>query len=276
MSKRSQDEIVKEGKVESPKKVAASAEVHLPYNIVVVDIEGTTTPISFVHDVLFPYVTNHVEDFLKEKWGNLELEEKVEALRTQADKDIAENVKDAVAILPKDHADAKAVRDSVTANIRWQVKADRKIGALKSFQGFMWRFAYESGKVKGSVFDDVLPVMKQWKSHGFKLYVYSSGSIEAQKLLFGYSDKGDLLHYFSGHFDTTIGSKLEVSSYTKIASSILPPSASSSSILFLSDNPLEIAAAKAVGYKVPEGAKIKVPVIETFDQAVEGDAVNAL
>ncbi|KAJ3115221.1 Enolase-phosphatase E1 [Phlyctochytrium bullatum] len=256
--KRKADDVTeKNGEVDASRKKHA-AEVSLPYKVVVVDIEGTTTPISFVHDVLFPYVSNNIDEFLSENWGATELEEKVQVLREQAAKDVKEGVAGAVAILPKDHADVDALKKSIADNIRWQVKADRKIGALKSFQGYMWRFAYESGKVKGSVFDDVVPVLDAWIKKGLKVYVYSSGSIEAQKLLFGYSEKGDILDRFSGHFDTTIGSKLEPSSYEKIADTILADAASSqpdkalekSSILFLSDNPVEIAAAKSVGYRV--------------------------
>ncbi|KAJ3203647.1 Enolase-phosphatase E1, partial [Dinochytrium kinnereticum] len=259
-----------------------------------------------------------------------------------AAKDVEDGVEGVVVVLPRDHGDVEEVRGSVVGNVRWQVEKDRKVGALKAFQGFMWRFAYESGKVKGSVFDDVVPVLDLWRSRGIKVYVYSSGSVEAQKLLFGYSDKGDILDRFSGHFDTTIGSKLSPKSYTSIHASIHPPegrthlvsstpkkssSSSSSSkqspyptllpptttttttssktpappspstILFLSDNPLEIDAAAEAGFRVAvvrrkgnaevesggvgwavvgEGRR-RVRVVESFWEVVrEGEVVREL
>ncbi|KAJ3108748.1 Enolase-phosphatase E1 [Phlyctochytrium planicorne] len=288
-------------------EVMEDAEKALPYKVVVVDIEGTTTPISFVHDVLFPHVTTHIETFLNAHWGEPELESKIEALRTQfgmgmldadkreskAEEDVKNNVEGIVPILDST-ATPEDLKKSIAENIRWQMSIDRKIGALKSFQGYMWRFAYEDGSVKGSVFEDVVPVLEFWKSKNIPVYVYSSGSVEAQKLLFGFSEKGDLLAHFSGHFDTAIGSKLAPASYTAIATSI---SHGASDILFLSDNVLEIAAAKKVGFKAAvmfrkgnkevervegkpgravvkvEGGEdgVEVNVVEEFWETVKGD-----
>jgi enolase-phosphatase E1 len=156
-------------------------------------------------------------------------------------------MQDAVLVLmesstvPKDEA-----IDSIVKNITWQMDMDRKIGALKAFQGFMWKSAYTSGKIQGVVYDDVIAALKHWKDHEKKIYIYSSGSIAAQKLLFQYSDHGNLLSFFDGHFDTTIGLKTVKESYTNISKQIeLKPS----EILFLTDNILECRAAREAGFQ---------------------------
>ncbi|RKO94389.1 2,3-diketo-5-methylthio-1-phosphopentane phosphatase [Blyttiomyces helicus] len=261
-----------------------------PYTTVVLDIEGTTTPITFVHDVLFPHVLARLDAFLIESWADDECYEKVDALRIQAEKDVAENVPGAVPVLPAT-APADDVRRSVVANVRWQMGIDRKIGPLKALQGYMWRSAYESGEIKGVVYDDVVPALERWTSSlGLDVYIYSSGSVEAQKLLFGWSEKGNLLKYFKGHFDTAIGLKVEPVSYTRIAQEIGREPAS---ILFLSDNVKEIDAALLAGYQaaiafrpgnaplpghpagsaapltIPLGPAEDVQVVETFDQVFE-------
>ncbi|KAI8819682.1 HAD-like domain-containing protein [Fimicolochytrium jonesii] len=214
-----------------------------PYSTVIVDIEGTTTPITFVHDVLFPYVLTNLEPFLAENWELEECQAKTQQIYEQSLEDSA--LAQVPVLNPKEHP-AGAVRHSVVENVRWQMSADRKTGPLKSLQGYMWRSAYETGKIKGSVYDDVVPAFEAWKQKGLDIYVYSSGSVEAQKLLFGWSEKGDLLKFFKGHFDTNIGMKVEASSYTKIASEI---SKDPATILFLSDNVREIEAAITAGFQ---------------------------
>ncbi|KAG0039472.1 Enolase-phosphatase E1 [Podila clonocystis] len=217
----------------------------LPYEAVVSDIEGTTTPIVFVKENLFPYVTIKLPEFLKRNWATEEMKTAIEALRVQAAKDIADGLAEATPIAVESaEISADKVQQDVIACIGWQMKADRKIGALKAFQGYMWKEGYANGDLKGEIYPDVVPSFEQWKAEGKKLYIYSSGSIPAQKLLFGFSQSGDLLHYFAGHYDTTIGQKIEAESYTKIAKDIgLEPS----KILFLSDNIHEIVAAKKAG-----------------------------
>ncbi|KAF9113397.1 hypothetical protein BGX27_001627 [Mortierella sp. AM989] len=226
---------------------AAATEAIQPYDAVVSDIEGTTTPIVFVKDNLFPYVTSKLPEFLKRNWSSEEMKSAIEALRAQAAKDVADGLPDATLIETESaEAIADKIQQDVIASIGWQMKADRKIGALKAFQGYMWREGYANGDLKGEIYKDVIPAFDQWKKEEKKLYIYSSGSIAAQKLLFKFSEKGDLLHYFSGHYDTTIGPKVEAESYTKIASDIgLNPNR----ILFLSDNIHEIVAAKKAGFQ---------------------------
>ncbi|KAF9429507.1 Enolase-phosphatase E1 [Podila epigama] len=227
-------------------KDATHATLHA-YDVIVSDIEGTTTPIVFVKENLFPYVTSGLPEFLKRNWGTEEMNSAIEALRVQAAKDIADGLTEATPIAVESaDVTAEKVQQDVIASIGWQMRADRKIGALKAFQGYMWKEGYANGNLKGELYSDVIPAMDQWKSEGKKIYIYSSGSIAAQKLLFGYSQSGDLLHYFAGHYDTTIGQKVNAESYTKIAADI---DVDPSKILFLSDNIHEIVAAKKAGFQ---------------------------
>ncbi|GBB87458.1 hypothetical protein RclHR1_13920009 [Rhizophagus clarus] len=220
------------------------------YKCVLLDIEGTTTPISFVHDRLFSYVKNNLVNFLNENWNSLELQEQIQLLREQAMKDVNNNVSDAILVPEKQQEGEKTnedeIKKAIIQNIQWQMTINRKIGALKSFQGFMWKSGYESGELKGELFDDVLVALKKWKENGIKIYIFSSGSISAQQSLFKNSDKGNLSEYIDGYFDTSIGSKTEKSSYVNIAKEIqFEPK----DILFLSDSVKEIISAKSVCYQ---------------------------
>ncbi|KAL1918686.1 uncharacterized protein VTP21DRAFT_2708 [Calcarisporiella thermophila] len=216
------------------------------YDVVVLDIEGTTTPITFVHDCLFPYVLENIEEFLEKNWGTDELKHYIRLLREQAEKDVEEKMENALPIPLETDTNSAQVKRAVIDCIRWQMSIDRKIGALKSFQGYMWKSAYNSGSLKGVIYNDVVPALEKWREQGKKIYIYSSGSVPAQKLLFGYSDKGDLLHYFSGHYDTSIGLKVERESYEKIAKDI---GINPTRILFVSDNIHEIVAANEAGFQ---------------------------
>ncbi|CAO3672615.1 unnamed protein product [Rhizopus microsporus] len=243
------------------------------YDTVVLDIEGTITPITFVHETLFPYVTSGLKAFLDCVWDSPELKDQIELLRKQAKQDVDDKLPEASLIPTEAEASPEEIKSSVIKNINWQMKADRKIGALKSFQGYMWKEGYESGELRGVIYDDVLPRLDQWIAEGKKIYIYSSGSVPAQKLLVGFSTKGDLSKYFSGYFDTKIGLKIEPESYKKIAQEI---NKECSSILFVSDNIKEIVAANEVGYQVvisdrpgnaPLGDESKAfKIITSFDQ----------
>lgn len=213
---------------------------------VLLDIEGTTTPITFVKDILFPYIQDNVEEYLQKRWHEEECQEDVRQLRLQAEKD--GGLKGFVPI-PSDagHGAELQVIKGVVDNVHWQMSLDRKTTALKQLQGHMWRSAYATGKVKGEVYDDVAPALKEWKAADMKLYIFSSGSVEAQKLLFGHSIEGDLLEFFHGHFDTTIGSKVESESYRRIAEKI---GCSPENILFLTDITKEAEAAREAGVHV--------------------------
>lgn len=209
---------------------------------VLLDIEGTTTSISFVKDVLFPFVRHNLKSYLKTNWGDAELEDDVAALRIQVKNDL-ENGK-AVTEIPIT-AEEDAIQSAVVKNVSEQMDEDRKTTALKQLQGHMWRRAYTSEEIHGHLYDDVLSFFRHWQQKlGKKIYIYSSGSIEAQKLLFQFSNEGNLLEYISGHFDTTTGSKIQAASYVSIANQIDMPL---DKIAFFTDVVKEAVAAKEAG-----------------------------
>jgi enolase-phosphatase E1 len=195
---------------------------------ILTDIEGTTTPIAFVHEVLFPYARARLAQFCAEHRAE---EEVAAALKEARDLD--------------GHSDFD-FDQTVALLLRW-MDEDRKAGPLKTLQGLIWRKGYEEGVLKGQVYEDAVALLECWHSQGRKLFVYSSGSEDAQKLIFGHSDKGDMKSLFSGFFDTRVGAKIERSSYEAIAKAVgIAPG----NILFLSDLPAEIIAAKSAGLQV--------------------------
>ncbi|XP_012216839.1 enolase-phosphatase E1-like isoform X2 [Linepithema humile] len=208
---------------------------------VLVDIEGTTTSISFVKETLFPYVRQNLKNYIETKWEVEEFKQDYEKLKEQAKKDEEDKLDGFVAIAGDKPEEEK---DSLLKNILWQMDNDRKTGALKQLQGHMWREAYETGAVKAHVYEDVPKAFELWTNDARKIYVYSSGSVEAQKLLFGHSINGDLLKYFSGFFDTEVGAKQECDSYKNILSKI---DEKPSNVVFLTDVVKEAAAAKEAG-----------------------------
>ncbi|XP_078000767.1 enolase-phosphatase E1-like [Glandiceps talaboti] len=237
----------------SPKKRSSSSSDSLLEDIkaILLDIEGTTTPIVFVKNVLFPYIRENVCEYIKTHWDEEECQQDVLELRKQAEADTKAKIEGVVAIpdledSKDDEEKMKTVQDAITKNVLWQMDSDRKTTGLKQLQGHMWRASYQTGQVKGEVYDDVVPAIKQWISEDRKVYIYSSGSIEAQKLLFGHSDKGDLLELFSGHFDTTIGSKVEKGSYQNISKDI---GIKKEEMLFLTDVTREARPATLAGMK---------------------------
>ncbi len=195
---------------------------------ILTDIEGTTTSVSFVYDVLFPYFRENMQKVRT----MLHLPE-VQAI-------FRETIRLAQETENKIIATEEEVIETL---IRWS-NEDKKITPLKDLQGILWKEAYETGIIKGHVYDDVAPALKAWKDAGLQLGVFSSGSIAAQKLIFGYSVSGDLTPYFSAYFDTTTGGKREVETYNKISQELkIQPS----EILFLSDIVEELEAAQQAG-----------------------------
>lgn len=193
---------------------------------VVTDIEGTTTDLSFVKDVLFPYAVENLPDYVQEN------EDDISALL------------DAV---KKEERNPELTLEEVIEVLLRYIEEDQKVTPLKELQGLIWEEGYKAGELKGHVYDDALECLKDWHKSGIKLYVYSSGSIHAQKLLFGNTEKGDLNGLFDGNFDTATGPKKEAESYTKIIAEI---GFSAENILFLSDCVEEIDAAAKAGMNV--------------------------
>ncbi|HIK37752.1 MAG: acireductone synthase [Geminocystis sp.] len=192
---------------------------------ILTDIEGTTSSISFVHEVLFPYAYNKMGDFLRENWN--------EPLVQKAVIQVAEleNLSD-------------YNPEVITSILRAWIKEDRKITPLKDLQGMIWEEGYNNGDFQSHVYQDAYEKLTQWHQENIPLYVYSSGSVQAQKLFFSHTTFGDLLYLFSGFFDTNIGSKKETKSYQRIAESLqIPPQ----QIIFLSDVLAEVDSASAAG-----------------------------
>ena len=195
-----------------------------PVSAVLTDIEGTTSAIAFVKETLFPFAERALDAFL-------------DAHGTEPD---------VAACLEAARQAAQPGEEPRAALRRWMAE-DAKIGPLKTLQGLIWRDGFLSGEVTGHLWPDVAPCLRAWSRAGLGLFVYSSGSVAAQKLLFGHSVAGDLAGLFGGFFDTAIGGKREAASYAAIARALhWPPG----EILFLSDVAEELDAAAAAGLQV--------------------------
>jgi len=210
--------------------------------IVLCDIEGTTTDIAFVKDVLFPYARDNCKDFLMAHFEEPEIQEIINDL-------VELSIKDGKPIEKSE--DKTAFVDSIVANVHQQISEDRKTKELKALQGKIWKVGYENGSIKGHVYDDVPTAFEMWqRMTGHVIYIYSSGSVEAQKLLFKYSVKGNLLSYIWGHFDTNIGHKQEAQSYKNIVKEIQKVlKIEADDVFFLTDIPNEAIAAKEAGMR---------------------------
>uniref|UniRef100_A0ACD5X197 Uncharacterized protein n=1 Tax=Avena sativa TaxID=4498 RepID=A0ACD5X197_AVESA len=216
---------------------------------VVLDIEGTTTPISFVADVLFPYARANVRAYLTDTYRTRQTTDDVALLRAQIDQDLADGVPGAVPVPPPPAPDEEAI-DALVANVEAMIDADRKLPALKQLQGRVWRLGFDSGEIRGLVYDDVAEALARWHGTGvIRSYIYSSGSREAQRLIFGNTQEhGDLRRYLSAFFDTSVGGKRESRSYYEIWQTLGVDSPSQ--ILFLTDVYQEATAARDAGFEV--------------------------
>jgi enolase-phosphatase E1 len=196
---------------------------------ILTDIEGTTSSVSFVYDGLYPYFMQNIRSFLA-----------IHSSRT----DLLGPVADVRDTVLREEAKLIPQEDVASTLIEW-TENDRKHGALKAIQGAVWRLAYEKGEIRGHIYEDVPPALERWKQSGLSMGVYSSGSVEAQKLIFAFSVLGDLEHFFSDHFDTGTGPKREAPSYSKIRQKLGIPA---DEILFLSDTEAELDAAGKAGF----------------------------
>ncbi len=197
--------------------------------VILTDIEGTTSSIAFVKDVLFPYSRAALPGF-------------VEARRQEPE---IRRWLDAVALELGRQGDAEADEAAVQQLLAW-IDEDRKHTALKAIQGLLWQEGYALGEYRAHVYADALTALMHWKNAGHELFVYSSGSVPAQKLFFAHSDAGDMTPLFSGYFDTEIGGKREAASYRHIAADI---GVAESNLLFLSDVVEELDAARNAGLR---------------------------
>jgi len=209
---------------------------------ILLDIEGTTSPIDFVFEVLFPYARLHLEEYLKRKAGSKELELDLLQLREEHVKDLAE------ALAPPEWIDAPpdAQMQSVARYVFWLMDRDRKSPGLKSLQGKIWQEGYLKGELKSQVFPDVPPALKDWKEKNLDVRIFSSGSVLAQRLLFANTEAGDLSGFLNGYFDTNIGPKTSAESYRRIAAEF---HLAAPQVLFVSDVIKELDAASSLGMK---------------------------
>ena len=201
--------------------------LHFACEAVVTDIEGTTGSIAFVRDVLFPYADRHLESYVRSN--------RSDALTQSV---LAETARIA-SLSPED--DARLI-----AELRAWIAQDRKETPLKTLQGAIWAAGYADGSLLGHVYADAAAALRAWHERGIKIFVYSSGSVAAQKLLFRHSIEGDLTPLFSGYFDTTSGAKRDSKSYERIANEIGLPAGR---VLFLSDIADELDAAREAGFR---------------------------
>jgi enolase-phosphatase E1 len=208
---------------------------------VVLDIEGTTTPVSFVHDVLFPYARAHLRAHIDAHRNTPELAEVVGLLREEWIRERPDELAPGVRSAPDESVDALA------AYLGWLMDHDRKSQGLKLLQGLIWRAGYEDGTLRGEVYPDVRRALERWGGAGIEIAIYSSGSALAQRLLFGRSTAGDLTPLIAQYFDTGVGAKRERASYQRIADAM---GHSPHEMLFVSDVPEELDAARAASMRV--------------------------
>ena len=191
---------------------------------VVLDIEGTTTPISFVHDVLFPYARAHLREYLAANSATGKLDEALTLLGSERESD--------------------RIEGDLATYVEWLMDRDRKSPGLKMLQGLIWARGYGDGTLQGDVFPDVPPALERWRAAGLNLAIYSSGSVQAQHLLFGTTTFGDLTPRFAHFFDTAVGPKRARESYQRLVREMKH---APNQLLFVSDVPEELGAARAAG-----------------------------
>ncbi|XP_048327329.2 probable bifunctional methylthioribulose-1-phosphate dehydratase/enolase-phosphatase E1 2 isoform X5 [Ziziphus jujuba] len=213
---------------------------------ILLDIEGTIIPISFISDVLFPYTHDNVEKHLAATYDSEETQIDISLLRSQIETDLERGITGAVPI-PPDYVGKELVIGSVVENVVAMIKNGRKVAALKQLQGHICRTGFQRNQLVGVVFDDVAEALERWQNSGIKVYIYCSDSREAQQLLAN-SNYGDLRKYFCGYFDTTVGNKEEIRSYLEILRMVGVDKPTN--ILFVTDIFQEASAARDAGLEV--------------------------
>jgi enolase-phosphatase E1 len=209
------------------------------WSAVVLDIEGTTTPIAFVHEVLFPYARARLTPFLATHAARRDVTSIVSALWLEHRADVAGGEAPPPWVVERDPV-------GPVPYLEWLMDRDRKSPGLKALQGLIWDEGYAKGELRGQVFPDVPAALARWRAAGLGLAIYSSGSVLAQRRLFQSTEAGDLSAHIDDFFDTGVGPKREPDSYRRIAAAMGRPA---SDILFISDVTAELAAARAAGFR---------------------------
>jgi enolase-phosphatase E1 len=219
---------------------------------IVTDIEGTTSSLSFVKEVLFPYARANLADYVHSHANDQQIKSLLDDVCTQIGAELTTG-------------------QIINQLIQW-IDEDKKVTPLKTLQGLIWEAGYRQGDFKGHLYPDAAASLKTWKAKGLDLYIYSSGSVHAQKLLFAHTEYGDLTPLFSGYFDTHIGAKKDKNSYHNIARQLAIPE---NQLLFLSDIKDELDAAKAAGFKTVWLTRDSVPNPQAVHRQVSGfDQIN--
>ena len=237
-------------------------QIKLNASVVLLDIEGTTSSIDFVHEVMFPFARKRVPEYVTANWDSPELNQCIELLSKDLEHD---------SVASWLNGDGATNQQTVVDAVINMIDNDVKATGLKQPQGIIWKSGFHSGEMVAHLYDDTAPALKHWKESGLDLRIYSSGSIAAQKLFFGHSVAGDLLDLFSAHYDTTTGPKKEAESYRKIVADI---GIEANQIVFVSDVPAELDAAAEAGLQTvlsirPGNAAVedagKYQTIESFE-----------
>jgi enolase-phosphatase E1 len=244
-----------------------SSQLPAGIRAILLDIEGTTTPIPFVHEVLFSYARSHLKKYLLEHSDSPEVVADLARLRSEHADDVKQNLQPPMLVAGPPDAEI----ESIVAYVNWLIDRDRKSTGLKSLQGKIWKQGYVDGVLKAELFADVAPALERWRRAGLTISIFSSGSKLAQKLLFAHTDAGDVTGFISKYFDTSVGSKSQVLSYVQIATAL---GLTASEVLFISDVAAELAAARAAGMQTllcvrpgnqPQSLAEDYQSIESFD-----------
>jgi enolase-phosphatase E1 len=199
---------------------------------IITDIEGTTSSLSFVKETLFPYARARMGNFLRNHHDSLEVVRQLSAVQAEVG--------------------SVLTLEQIIRQLEQWIDEDRKITPLKALQGMIWQSGYQKGELHGHIYADAVDALRRWHDYGIAIYVFSSGSVQAQKLLFGYSEAGDLTSLFNGYFDTSTGPKREADSYRKIIQAIRQQA---DEVLFLSDTLEELDAARSAGLQTAQLAR---------------------
>lgn len=204
--------------------------------VILLDIEGTTTPIDFVQKTLFPFAKSKIDQYVR---GNFdEIQGEIEQVKIEHKMDFEKQI--------YGRSFDETLPESISKYLKFLIDSDRKSTPLKSLQGKIWKQGYKTGELKSEIFEDVPSAFKRWHSENKIIAIYSSGSVLAQKLLFKYTNRGDLTSFISNYFDTIIGNKKETISYKRILAKF---NFSASELLFISDSIEELDAAKNAGFE---------------------------
>ena len=240
-----------------------SPDSHTRARILLLDIEGTTTPIDFVYKTLFPYARANMKEFLMTRLSGGQLSEEVAGLAREHRVDVRAGL-----------SPPALSEDSLVEYLYWLMDQDRKSTALKSIQGKIWEAGYNRGELKSEVFADVPVAFERWTSQGREICIYSSGSVLAQKLLFANTEAGDLTPFIRAYFDTNIGPKKDAASYCKIAGDLMREPGE---IMFVSDVADELEAARSAGLQTllcirpgnaPQASADRYEVISSFHEVL--------